>query len=121
MTELDRVLGALGAIRAPRTVSEYDLHALVSEALAAGGLSFRHEVPLAPRRRIDFLCGQVGVEIKRGKPATAPLLRQLAAYAGSEAVTAMVLVAERPPRLPATICGKPLALVSLQRLWGIAL
>lgn len=118
---MDRVLSALSEIRAPKTTSEYDLHALVNDALMAAGLSFRHEAPIAPRRRIDFLCGQIGVEIKKGRPALSALLRQLTAYAESGALSALVLVAERPPRLPSSLHGKPLAAVSLSRLWGIAL
>lgn len=121
MNELDQVLRALGTIRAPRALSEYDLHALVSQALQAAGLPVRHEAVLAPRRRIDFLCGGIGVEIKRGRPSAAPLLRQLSGYAASEAIQALVLIAERVPPLPATVSGKALRTVSLQRLWGIAL
>ena len=121
MQELQAVLSALQTIRAPRTTSEYDLHALVGEALSRASLPCRHEVPLAPRQRIDFACGPIGVEVKRGKPALSPLLRQLTAYAASEAVSALVLVADRPPRLPDTVMGKPLLVVSLSKLWGIAL
>ncbi len=121
MHELEQVLAALAAIRAPRTVSEYDLHALVMAALDAADVPYRHEAPVATRRRIDFLCGGVGVEVKRGKPALTPLLRQLSAYAASGMVSALVLVAERPPRLPETLRGKPLRAVSLFRLWGVAL
>lgn len=121
MPELEAVLEALRSIRAPRTVTEYDLHALVAEALASHGLLYRHEAKLAPRRRIDILCGCVGVEIKRGRPSPAPLLRQLTGYAQSEEIQALVLVADHPPRLPGQVAGKPLAAVSLQRLWGIAL
>lgn len=117
----DAVLSALRTIRAPRIGSEYDLHALVSGALQAAGIACLHEARLAPRRRIDFLCGGTGVEVKRGRPSPAPLLRQLSAYAGSERVSDLVLVAERPPRLPDAVCGKPLHVISLQRLWGIAL
>ncbi len=121
MSDLNAVLAALSNIRAPRTTSEYDLHALVAEAMAGANLPFRHEAPVAMRRRIDFLAGAIGVEVKRGKPARTPLLRQLAAYAESAEIAALVLVAERPPRLPASVGGKPLAAVSLHRLWGIAL
>lgn len=112
---------AIKSIRAPRAVSEYDLHAMVTQALAAHGLSCVHEAKLAPRRRIDILCGGVGVEVKRGKPQLKPLLKQLEGYAQSELLTSLVLVAELPPRLPQTLCGKPLHAISLQRLWGIAL
>ena len=121
MQTLDRVLAALSAIRAPRTLSEYDLHALVSSALSTAGLPCLHEVRLAPRRRIDFMCLEVGIEIKKGRPTATPLLKQLDAYAQAQQVGALVLVAEHPPRLPQTISGKPLTIVSLQRPWGIAL
>lgn len=121
MQELDQVLSALSAIRAPRTFNEYDLHAIVLEALRAAGLPVRHEAVLAPRRRIDFLCGRVGVEIKRGRPSPAPLLRQLSAYAACDGVQALVLIAERVPPLPGQVGGKALRTVSLQKLWGIAL
>lgn len=121
MCSLDDVLRALASIRAPRTTSEYDLHALVRRALFDARVDFRHEARVAPRRRIDFLCGTVGVEVKRGRPFPAPLMRQLAAYAGSGEVTCLVLVAERPPRLADTVAGKPLRVVSLYKLWGIAL
>lgn len=115
------LLSALSKIRAPRTTSEYDLHALVTEALCAAGIPFRHEAPIAPRRRIDFLCGNTGVEVKRGRPLAQPLVRQLRAYAQSEEVGALVLVAEHPPRLAGEVGGKPLYVVSLYKLWGIAL
>ncbi|MDL2317552.1 hypothetical protein LJC74_00470 [Eubacteriales bacterium OttesenSCG-928-A19] len=118
---METVLHALRGIRAPRTTSEYDLHALVTEALALHGLPCRHEAQLAPRHRIDVLCGAVGVEIKKGRPSAAALIKQLEGYAQSDAIEALVLVAEWPPRLPSAICGKPLHVISLQRLWGIAL
>lgn len=121
MDELQTVLAALSTLRAPKAQDEYDLHAQTALALANAGLPFRHEAPVAPRRRVDFLCGSVAVEIKRGRPARAALLTQLAAYAQSPLVSAVVLVTERVPALPGTICGKPLAIVGLQRLWGVAL
>lgn len=121
MRELERILAALRAIRAPLCKSEYDLHALVHGALVAADLPVTHEAPLKPRRRIDFLCAEVGVEVKRGRPQRTPLLRQLTAYAQCDAVGSLVLVADHPPRLPDTLCGKPLAVISLNRLWGIAL
>lgn len=121
MHATDDILHALAAIRAPRTQSEYTIHDLVEQALCAGGIAYRHEASIAPRCRIDFLCGDIGVEVKRGKPAVSVLLRQLRAYAKSGAVSAIILVAERLPPLPSAIEGKAVHAVSLQRLWGIAL
>ena len=121
MDELQTVLAALSTLRAPKARDEYDLHTQTAQALAAARLSFRHEAPVAPRRRVDFLCGSVAIEVKRGRPARAPLLTQLAAYARSPLVSSVVLVTERAPALPGSVCGKPLAIIGLQRLWGVAL
>lgn len=119
--DIDTIVSALRCLRTPRAQSEYDLHALVAEALDAAGISFCHEVRIAPRRRIDFMAGEVGIEVKRGKPQRTQLLAQLHAYAESESVQALVLVTERAPILPNRLCDKPLVAISLQSLWGIAL
>lgn len=118
---LDQVLEALRTLRAPIQQGEYDLHRLVLDTLAKYGVPCEHEKKLAPRCRIDILCGGVGVEIKRGKMERARLLTQLARYAQCEQVTALVLVAERSVSLPRTVAGKPLTIICLNRLWGIAL
>jgi hypothetical protein len=119
--ELEQVLAALRRLRVPLQRGEYDLHALVGQALTEAGIAWAHEVPLAPRCRIDFLCGGVGIEVKRGKPERARVREQLRRYAGSGRITALVLVTERQIDLPDSLCGKPLAAVCLNRLWGIAL
>jgi hypothetical protein len=93
----------------------------LGQALTEAGIAWAHEVPLAPRCRIDFLCGGVGIEVKRGKPERARVREQLRRYAGSGQIAALVLVTERQIDLPDSLCGKPLAAVCLNRLWGIAL
>ncbi|MDR0929990.1 MAG: hypothetical protein LBM74_09830 [Oscillospiraceae bacterium] len=117
----EAVLAALSALRAPRVRSEYDLHALVAAALSAAALPCLHEAALFPGRRIDFLCGTVGVEVKRGRPPARTVISQLTAYAKSPRIQTLVLVAEKLPRLPETVGGKPLLTVSLSVLWGVAL
>ena len=37
------------------------------------------------------------------------------------ALTAVIVVLQKPCALPETICGKPVRVVSLNRLWGVAL
>ena len=121
MPDLEAVLRALRTLRVPLQQGEYDLHALVREALNRAGLPAEHEVPLAPRCRIDFLCGRVGVEIKRGRAERARVLAQLRRYAACERIEALILVTERTLSLPDELSGKPLRTVCLQRLWGVAL
>lgn len=119
--QLTAVEAALRTLRVPLLRQETDLHALVSEALARTGLPLAHEKTLAPRCRIDFLCGSVGVEVKRGPQQRARVLAQLRRYAAAGQVGALVLVTERNLDLPDNVLGIPLRTVCLSRLWGIAL
>ena len=115
------VIAALETLRAPIQQGEYDLHRLVMDALDAHGIPCEHEARLAPHCRIDILCGTVGIEIKRGKPDRARLLAQLTRYAQCSQLTGIILVAEKSVSLPRTVAGKPLHIICLNRLWGIAL
>ena len=72
---MDAVYHALLEVRAPLQQGEYDLHRLVMDTLSRQGVPFAHEVSLAPRCRIDLMCGGVGVEIKRGRVERAKVLR----------------------------------------------
>ena len=116
----DMVLQALKTIRAPLPRDEYDLHGLVAGALQAGGISFSHEVPLASRCRIDFLCGDVGIEIKRGRPDREKTLGQLRRYAKTGRLRVLVLVSEKGIDLPEEMDGVIIRCMSLHKLWGIA-
>ncbi len=118
---LRRIELALSAIRVPAVPGEYDIHALIGDALAADGIAFTHEAPLAPRCRIDFLADGVGIEVKKGKPVRSAVQRQLLRYLASDRLEAVVLVSEKEVRLPATLLGKPVRTLSLSRFWGIAL
>lgn len=115
------IMAAIRTIRAPRPEDEYDLHALVADALQEHGLEFQHEAPLAPRARIDFLCGSVGIELKRGKPILNKLIAQLNRYAKSGKLTDLIVVCERTIHLPEVLCGVSVHTVSLQSLWGLSL
>ena len=121
MEDLERVLAALAVIRCPAVCEEMQLHALVMQALEQAGLSPEHEVPLAPRCRIDIMCGEIGIEIKKNRPQPASLRRQLERYAASERIGQLLVIAPRGVNLPRNIGGKPVTMVALERLWGISL
>ena len=118
---LHRVVEALSRLRAPFCPGEYDLHALAAQALLAAGIPFVHEARLGPRCRIDFLAEAVGIEVKRGRLHPRQLLSQLERYAGSGDIGALVVLAERSGALPQRVGGKPCVLLSLSRLWRVAL
>lgn len=118
----DAVLRALSRIRIPKAApEEHELHDAVAKALADAGLSARHEARIAPRCRIDFLCGKVGIEIKKGKVPGARLYSQCERYLASAELDALVLVSPNALTIPPRIGGKPVYIFSLNRLWGVAL
>ena len=116
-----RVAEALGAIRCSASAAEEELHAQVAQALGASGIEAAHEARLAPRCRIDFLAGEIGIEIKKKRPERAKLIAQLARYAACPQVRALIVVAPRGVNLPRRIGGKPVTMLALERLWGISL
>ena len=118
---MEEVYEALCTLRAPLQQGEYDLHRLVMDALERAAIPYAHEVRLAPRCRIDLMCGSVGIEVKRGAVDKARILRQLTRYAACPRVTGLILVTEKTVPVPHTLCGKPVRLLCLNRLWGIAL
>ena len=120
--QLDAVVRALSVIRVAKAApEESELHAAVALALEKAGLAAKHEAPIAPRCRIDFLCGEIGIEIKKGKTPRARLHSQCARYLASEKVSALVLVSPMALYIPPVIGGKKTVVFPLNRLWGVAL
>lgn len=119
--EFAEIISALSDLRAPVLPGEYDLHALIADALTTAGIPCRHEYPLGPRRRIDFLCGRIGVEVKKGRPVPSGLKKQITGYLESDELDGLIVVVQRAVILPDVINRKPVRLVSLNMLWGVAL
>jgi len=118
---MEEILQALRTLRVPVGQGEVDIHTLIKLCLEKHGLNPRHEVRLGPHRRIDFMCGRVGIEIKRGRPTLKALLPQVEKYLQSEELSALILVVERTAALPRMVLGKPCHVISLNKLWGISL
>ena len=118
---MERVYQALEKLRVPIMCDEYELHRLVIACLHENNLACAHEVTLAPRCRIDLMCGDVGIEIKRGKPNGQTLLGQCTRYLQTGRLSGLIVICERNVTLPQTIGGKEVRLLCLNRLWGIAL
>lgn len=118
---LNAVLDALGELRSPFALYENDIHQMVAKRLTEAGLSFVHEAKLGPGCRIDYLVGTIGIEIKKGRPDAAALKRQLMRYAACEGIEGVVVLTQRSVPLPKTILNKPVRVLVLNQLWGVAL
>lgn len=119
--EVQTVLNVLHTLRVSPGVSEMEIHARIAQELQAASILCVHEAKLASRCRIDFLAGDIGIEVKCGKPPRCALVAQLVRYAACPQIRALVVVVERSANLPKKVGGKPCHFVSLNRLWGIAL
>ncbi len=108
-------------MRPPFALYEADIHAMVGECLALHGLAYTHEARLGGGCRIDYLVGDVGVEIKKGKPNATLLQQQLNRYALCDQVAALVVVTWQSVAVPACIGGKPVRTLVLGQLWGVSL
>ena len=120
METLPEIL-ALKSLRINPAETEHAIHRAIKSVLSENGISFFYERDLAPRCRIDFLTKNgVGIEVKKGKPNSSQVSRQIDRYCSSDDVLAIVLVVERNiwclPNPP-----KPVYYVSLSTNWGIAL
>lgn len=119
--EIERICAALSALRIPVAPEERLLHEMIASALARADIAAKHEAAIAPRCRIDFLAGRVGIEVKRGRLSSARLRAQAARYLASPELSALILVTTDAALLPESICGKPVVVFGLNRLWGVAL
>ena len=117
----DTVLKALREIRLPYAIYETDIHRYVRQALEQQHIAFVHEAKLAKGCRIDYLAGNVGIEIKKGKPNAKQLLMQLERYMQHDMLESMIVVSWFSVNIPAKIGGKRAELIVLSQLWGISL
>jgi hypothetical protein len=90
--------------------NEEELQQGIAAALTAGGFEFKREVHLNARDRIDFLVGEVGLEVKV-EGNLAAVTRQLHRYAECPKISALILVTTRMRHgggLPDSLNRKPL-------------
>lgn len=93
---------------------EKELQHGIGLVLTELGVDWKAEVVLTPKDRIDFMVGEIGIEVKVDFPEAA-VTRQLWRYAQHDKIKALILVTTRSKHrdLPAEINGKPLFVVWL--------
>lgn len=97
--------------------NEAELQESIGELLDAAGVDFQREVHIAPHSRIDFLVGDVGLEVKIDS-SLAALTRQVTRYAESGRLSRVVVVTDklRLTALPGEIAGVPIETIHLGAL-----
>lgn len=100
-----------------RFVAEDELQRGLLAAFEAEGLPAEPEARLTPRDCIDFLIGDIGVEVKVDGSA-AEVERQLARYAASPLINSLVLITNcaRHSKVKRELLGKPVAVIPAFRI-----
>ncbi len=115
MSELQKIVHLMSSRRFSLS-DEKRLQAEMEELFTAAAFSFKREHRLDSRSIIDFMFGDVGVEVKI-KGSRLNIYRQLERYAEFEAVRCLLLVTNVPMGLPELINGKPAHVINLARAW----
>lgn len=118
---LDQVLNALADIRIPAVPTEQHMHELIKDALERHQIQAVHEARIQTGSRIDFLCGDIGIEVKQGEQPKTRLVQQATRYLANERLGALILVTTRGVNMPGEILGKPVVVFGLNKLWGVSL
>ena len=97
-----------------RFSDEYGLQDGIEALLKREGVSYQREVRLSPRDRIDFLLGDIGIEVKVDSSEIV-VERQLMRYATDPRIGSLILVSSRfrHQSMPQFLNGKPLRSVYL--------
>lgn len=92
---------------------EKDLQEAIAQIFEAENIPFEREVTITEKDRIDFMVGDIGIEVKIGFSLSA-VIHQLHRYAQNEAIRELILVTTKSQhQLPDEINGKKLTTVNL--------
>lgn len=100
---------------------ESDVVEEIKKRLTSAGIRCIKEFKIAARSRVDLWVEDgIVIEVKKGKPNTKLVSRQIERYAASEKVKAIILVSERGlVRHIEEANGKPVRYIALSKNWGI--
>jgi hypothetical protein len=122
-SSIQEIITILKGLRVNLVTEEWDLQRQIFIELQLDDrFTFEREYKLGSRSRVDFMItGGVIIEVKKGKPNKAEVIKQLTRYAAYPEVTAIILVVETSLTIPRELLGKPCVSFGLNKLWGIAL
>ena len=120
--DVNKVLSTLKQLRLGVIDYERTIYKSIGQKLNDDNIPFYTEYSLGKRKRIDFYVpGGIGIEVKKGKPNRQCIFEQLNKYAESNEINILILITERNITVPEIICGKPCFVISLSKLWGVAI
>ena len=119
--EIKILINILEQIKVGFLPQETQIHSIIAESLVNNGIEFQHEYRLSSDSRIDFLSGNIGIEVKKSTVKDKDLLKQLKKYSESDKISKIILVTTKSVNIPSFINNKQIYIVNLYRNWSISL
>lgn len=119
--EIKILINILEQIKVGFLPQETQIHSIIAESLVKNGIEFQHEYRLSSDSRIDFLSGNIGIEVKKSTVKDKDLLKQLKKYSESDKISKIILVTTKSVNIPSFINNKQINIVNLYRNWSISL
>lgn len=119
--EIKILINILEQIKLGFLPQETQIHSIIAESLVKNGIEFQHEYRLSSDSRIDFLSGNIGIEVKKSTVKDKDLLKQLKKYSESDKISKIILVTTKSVNIPSFINNKQIYIVNLYRNWSISL
>lgn len=118
-----RAKNAIGSILLPSVAMlESDIVDLIEEVINGMGIDCVREKVIGTGSRIDLYlpCCRTGIEVKKGKPNTKAVAKQLRRYGKSDCIDFLIFVSERGLHYHIKETnGKPVHYISLSSNWGL--
>lgn len=117
----NKVLEAIYSIKIGFMPQEEQIHDVVSETLRSKNIAFLYEYRLSPSARIDFISGDIGIEVKKSTVKNNQLIKQLEKYAQSDEISKIIVITTKSVCINDKINNKEIIVVNLNKNWSISL
>ncbi len=100
----------------PLTMDELSIHRKMAENFDRLGIAYEREVVLSDDSRIDFLIGNLGIEVKI-KGSKKAIYYQCERYCKFDRISELVLLTNVPMVFDSHILGKPFHIIQMGKAW----
>lgn len=122
IVNVENILDTIKSIRITKAaMDEKSIVSIIADRLVLKGYMVGREVTLEPGCRVDLVVHPgIAIEVKKGKPNTRNVEKQIRRYAACDSVKVVILVSERGLIHHITEAyGKPIRYVALVHNWGL--
>lgn len=101
---------------------EHEVQDTVQASLVRLEVPWVREAKIGKKFRIDFKVERIGIEIKKGRPASKSIASQVERYLRTGELDGVIVICERRPlETPSNLAGLPVRWISIGSLRGVTI